>query len=75
MWLVPQAVKTKRILCSDWPPKQPRWAYHVRSGFPALVNEFFHYQVVWSTWMNIDIFFFCVFIDLDELGEYLAILT
>lgn len=55
MWLVLRAVKTKQILCFDWPPEQPRWAYLVRSGFPASVpqgkrslghmNEFFHYQV------------------------------
>ena len=85
MWLVLRAVKTKQILCFDWPPEQPRWAYLVRSGSPASVpqgkrslghmNEFFHYQVCSVNMVNIGIFFFCVFIDLDELGHYLAILT
>ena len=40
------------------------------------MNKFFHYQVCL---VNMDEYshflFFCVFIDLDELGQYLATFT
>ena len=39
IWLVPQAGKMQRILCTDWLPERARWAYLARSGLPALVPQ------------------------------------
>ena len=36
----------KRILCSDWLPKQARWAYLAHSGFPAFPGEVKFFGVI-----------------------------
>ena len=84
IWLAPRAGKMKRILCSDWLPERARWAYLVRSGFPALLPKKakFFGLILWpfnkplltksvpTRWRDISLVLF-----FNELDQYPAILT
>ena len=56
----------------DWLPKWERWAHLAHLGFPVLVVQekvFFLVnkqltKLVWSRWLDIGLFLFCIFIDL-----------
>ena len=62
----------KPILHYDWLPKWERWAHLAHLRFPRagsarksifLVNKQLT-KLVWSRWLDIGLFLFCIFIDL-----------
>ena len=78
------AEKSSRILCSDWLPQRPRWAWDFprwsrkkHSLFDDIINSLLT-KLVWARWLDTGLLFYlCVFNDFKlmrkkELGQYPA---